>query len=157
LNIDRAAVGLSGAEAAAADLISYELVFGGLIIAGPGGGAGAVPLALGADAAIAIGSPLAFPENALGIASFVATSVSDIFAGYSGPTESGIVIGQDTIVAARNMVAGVLPESNWDLAVSVSQLKYDLDRRNGTKEGGSIELSRKREDLARLIFLGQWW
>jgi hypothetical protein len=69
------------------------------------------------DVAIANYSPLGRAENILGLAALAATIGSDIAAGYTGLTERGITIGQDTLVSARNMLLGLIPESNIDLVI----------------------------------------
>ena len=44
------------------------------------------------------------------------------------------------------MYLGMIPEANVDLAVSVSQLNYDMDRLSGVRPGGSIEISTENID-----------
>jgi len=95
-------------------------------------------IALALDVAIAGSSLLAGAENVLGIAALAATAVSDLFAGYSGLTEEGFAIGQDTLVSARNMVLGFIPESNIDFAISASQFHYDIGRNFTGRPGGLV-------------------
>ena len=158
LACDATAVVLAGIEAAAADVIYGAFTGVGFVLAGPGGAWAGLKLAFLADVGIASGSPLAGPENFLGILSLASTGLSDIFAGYTGPTDSGIAIGQDTLVTLRNMAAGFVPESNLDVLISASQLQYDLDRRAGREEGESVEISELRDvgDLLHLMFLEHW-
>jgi hypothetical protein len=156
LACDATAVVLAGIEAAAADVIYGVFTGVGVVLAGPEGAWAGPKLAALADVGIARSSPVAGPENFLGLLSLVATGSSDVFAGHTGSTENGLAIGQDTLITGRNMAAGFVPESNLDLLISASQLKYDLDRRGGIKEGGSIEISQV-EDLLHLIFLEHWW
>jgi len=90
------------------------------------------------DVAIAKYSLLGTAENLLGVAALVATGLSDYYAGYTSVTEEGIAIGQDTLVSARNMVLGFIPESNIDLLISASQFHYDIERNFMGKSGGSV-------------------
>ncbi len=155
LGLDTTATVLSLIEALAADVVGGLLVAGGAAVAGPEGAGAGLELAVIVDVAIASESPLAGLENSLGVASLGTTIASDVFAGYTGPTKNGFAIGQDTLVAGRNMAAGFVPESNLDYLISLSQLNYDLERRGGVKEGDSIEISRAGE-LLHLIFLEHW-
>lgn len=82
-------------------------------------------------------NPVGALEDGLGVASFLTTAGADVLSGNT----SAEGIGRDTIVAGRNMLLGMIPESNADFAVSASQLKYDVDRLNGVKTGGSIRYS----------------
>ena len=98
----------------------------------------------------------------MGGLSFGATAASDFLAGYTGPTENGYAIGQDTLVSARNGLAGLVTESNADLFISASQLRYDIERNSGDEEGSAIEFSGWGDaeawgNLSRLIFQGHWW
>ncbi len=135
LTLDAIAFLLSGAEAAITDISGIALVAG---LAGAGAsaeGVGAIPgallglkIALALDVAVAKYSPLGTAENILGIAALFATGLSDYYAGYTGVTEEGFAIGQDTLISARNALLGLVPESNIDLAISAFQFRYDIQR-----------------------------
>jgi len=167
--LDTLALVLSGMEALTADVVGAAFVGGfaalGTIEGGIGAGPGALlglKIAWGFDVAIAGSSILSTPENVLGVLSFGATGISDVLTGYTGPTESGFAIGQDTLVSARNGLAGLVPESNADFFISASQLRYDIERNSGDEEGSSIEFSGWGDaeawgNLSRLIFQGHWW
>ena len=102
-------------------------------------------LAVAADSLIAnAGAPI---ENTAGGVSLGATTIADIMSGNTRVSNDGLYISKDTIVAARNTVLGLIPESNLDAAVSISQVKYDMDRINGTKPGGSINVTKNPMDL----------
>jgi len=145
LTLDAIAFLLSGIEAAVTD-ISAGILIGEFAAAGASAeGVGAIPgallglkIALALDVAIAKYSPLGVAENWLGLAALVATGVSDYFAGYTGFTEEGFAIGQDTLVSARNMLLGFIPESNVDLVISASQLRYDIGRNFMGRPGSSV-------------------
>ena len=135
-----------GIEAAITDILAGILI-GGFAAAGASAeGVGAIPgtilglkIAWALDVAIASYSLLGQVENILGLASLVATIRSDIAAGYTGfPEGGGLAIGQDTLVSARNMLLGLIPESNIDLAISASQLHYDIERNFMGRPGGSV-------------------
>jgi hypothetical protein len=109
------------------------------------------------DYHIAGTSPLSFFENILGGIALGATALADGFAGNTDLLDpSNPRIGKDTLVSARNFAAGFVPEANFDLAVSASQLKYDIDRNQGLKPGGSISLSDPIGLGFQLLF-GDWW
>ena len=92
-----------------------------------------------ADQMIANG--LGLVENPLGGLSFLTTGAADYLTGNTTWTNDGLYLGKDTIVAARNAVLGLYPESNIDFVVSASQLKYDMQRLKGEKSGGSINIA----------------
>ena len=146
LTLDAIAFLLSGIEAAITD-ISAGILIGGFAAAGASAeGVGAIPgtilglkIAWALDVAIASYSPLGRVENFLGLASLIATIGSDFAAGYTGfPEGGGLAIGQDTLVSTRNMLLGLIPESNIDLAISASQLHYDIERNFMGRPGGSV-------------------
>jgi len=146
LTLDAIAFLLSGVEAAITD-ISAGILIGGFAAAGASAeGVGAIPgailglkIALALDVAIASYSSLGWAENILGLAALAATIGSDIAAGYTGfPEGGGLAIGQDTLVSARNMLLGLIPESNIDLAISASQLHYDIERNFMGRPGSSV-------------------
>ena len=54
---------------------------------------------------------------------------------------NGVVIGQDTIAATRNMVAGAIaPEIHLDFAINASQFAYDIERLTGRREAKPVEI-----------------
>jgi len=145
LTLDAIALLLSGIEAAVTDVSAVALITGFAVAGASAEGVGMLPgawlglkIALALDVAIAGSSLLAGAENVLGIAALAATAVSDLFAGYSGLTEEGFAIGQDTLVSARNMVLGFIPESNIDFAISASQFHYDIGRNFTGRPGGLV-------------------
>gem|GEM_PF-3277365 len=146
LTLDAIAFLLSGVEAAITD-ISAVILIGEFAAAGASAeGVGAIPgailglkIALALDVAIASYSSLGWAENILGWAAAGATFISDIAAGYAGfPEGGGLAIGQDTLVSVRNALLGYIPESNIDLAISASQLRYDIERNFMGRPGGSV-------------------
>ncbi len=155
LVFDTGAFWISEVEAIAADTLAIVLVGGMTAIFGPAGGEVGLGMAWQADQAIATSSPVAMVENGLGLLSLLATALSDIVAGNTGPTSVGLTVGQDTLIAFRNTVAGMVPESNLDFLVSASQLKYDLERRNGYKEGRAIPITQVWE-IVHLILAEHW-
>jgi len=134
-----------GIEAAITD-ISAGILIGGFAAAGASAeGVGAIPgailalkIAWALDVAIASYSPLGQAENILGWTAAGATFISDIAAGYTGFPEGGLAIGQDTLISVRNALLGYIPESNIDLAISASQLHYDIERNFMGRPGGSV-------------------
>jgi len=84
-------------------------------------------------------NPIADFENMLGGVTFATTAATDLLSGNT--SWSGGYIGKDTIVAGRNALLGLISESNSDFIVNASQIKYDMDRLNGVKPGGSIKFT----------------
>ncbi len=168
LTLDAIAFLLSGAEAAITDISGIALVAG---LAGAGAsaeGVGAIPgallglkIALALDVAIASSSYLGLVENVLGVSALVVTIGADVAAGYTGFTEEGgFAIGQDTLVAARNMLLGLIPESNFDLVISASQFRYDVERNFMGRPGGSVVFTSPTDwEAWKRLFqvLGQEW
>jgi RHS repeat-associated protein len=85
-------------------------------------------------------NPFGFIEDGLGFVSLSSTFATDWLSENTHISSDGLYIGKDTIVAGRNTLLGNYPESNFDLAVNVSQLSYDMDRLNGARPGGSINV-----------------
>lgn len=139
LYLDVASMVISKAEQWAANSIYSIMTIG--CLGGPAACAEAMLLGVKAD--IAIAGLIGFIENTLGVASFGFTAFSDILRGDTNFSEG--IVGRDTVVSARNTALGFIPESNLDAWISVSQFQYDLDRQNGTKLGGSIQLSNYKE------------
>jgi hypothetical protein len=138
--MDALALGLSGVEAAAADAIYLAAISGGTSFAGSGGAMVGLEFAFMADVAIAGSGLLGTAENVLGGTSLVATFFSDLLAGNFVLDVSGgqVGVGQDTVVTGVHMALGLVPESNWDLLVSASQLAYDLDIHPYISSGDTI-------------------
>lgn len=91
---------------------------------------------------MATASPLAVAENLLGPPSFILTGVADVFSENTAVSpDKGIQIGGDTLVSARNMILGFVPELNVDYVVNLSQLTYDEKRRTGEIPGQSLPLA----------------
>jgi len=150
LVIDGGALVLSGVEAVVVDTVGVVAIGAGIVVTSGSGPVGGVVLGEAVkytamlDFSVTTTSPLGLAENFLGVTSFGLTVLSDRFAGNSGLVmengvwNGGVEIGNDTIVAGRNLVAGLIPEANIDTAVSASQFWYDLQRVTGEKHGGSI-------------------
>lgn len=84
-------------------------------------------------------------ENLLGFASLGLTYWSDKDNNLSYDQNgnlTSVTIGKDTVIAARNTMLGVIPESLVDLGISTSQFKYDIDRVNNIKSGGPLIMGR---------------
>ena len=96
-------------------------------------------------------NPIAAFENWLGVVSLGFTFATDVLSGNT--SIQGGYVGKDTIVSGRNFLLGNTPESNVDLAVNLSQLKYDLDRFNEIKPGGSIYFT----DVDNLVGQIYWY
>ena len=108
-------------------------------------------------------------ENTAGFVGLGATVVNDVLEGNTTVTNDNLYIGKDTIVSGRNTAIGMIPESNLDLGVSASQMKYDLDRFTGQKSGGAVPvLSKSPLGLISPVFalhpqfllqaaFGDWW
>ena len=139
LSFDAMATVLSDVEMGVVDIVGGGAIVTGCI-AGPEGCGAGMAFAAGLDVAVPLYSPLGLAENILGGGSFAATFGADILNGNTSLTVNDIRVGVDTLVSARNMIAGFVPESNFDAAVSNSQFKYDMDRLLGNKPGGSISL-----------------
>ena len=164
LGLDVIAGGVSLLEGlVAAD--AYILAGGACIASEFAGCAPAFGLAFGADmAATAI---FALPENGLGMLSLGVTVANDYLFGNMGIDPSiGPYVGKDTVVSARNALAGFIPESFIDLGVSLSQVKYDMDRATGNKSGGYVSVADANsdwkmppinKDFLKQIFLKDWW
>jgi len=101
-------------------------------------------------------SPFGFWENISGGGALFATAVSDVLLENTGLTQNGVAVGKDTLVSARNALAGIIPEANVDALVSNSQFKYDLDRILGNKSAGSIALSDIKNLFIQFI-TNDWW
>jgi hypothetical protein len=171
LVLDGGSAVVSGVEAGFSDVV------GGAIIAVGCGGAG--PGTLGVSCGISAGLALAvdvYVSSPLGLGSvengmgYLSTGITywndkDNVWGFDENGKTNYIsVGRDTVVSARNTLAGTLPESNVDAVVSFSQFKYDLDRLSGGKAGGPILLmdsSGWRQDgineLYRQFFVGDWW
>jgi len=136
-----------GAIASDIELIVVDTI-GVLVIAeGCITGVGCIPALIYA-AAIDLGvswfSPLGVIENVSGAVGLGATALSDIVISgttYISMDENGygIGIGHDTVVSAVNMVAGFVPEANFDAWISSKQLEYDKLRRSGQLPATSHE------------------
>jgi len=163
ITFDAIALAVSAGEAALADII-----WAGAAITCASGTAcpAAMAVAIESDATIAnLGGVV---ENNVGIASFLLTAGVDVLDGNTTIDDQNIFIGRDTIVAGRNAVVGLLPESNLDLAVSLSQMKYDIDRFVGNKPGGSVpviyvdgpgggKLPGLHPEFLKQVFFLDWW
>ena len=145
--------GASAAEATLADIFYFAFVGGGASFAGAPGAAVGFETALGADYLISTASPLAIPENYLGIGSLGFTGLSDALAGNHDIDlrDGTIAIGKNTVVSAGHMVAGFAPEANFDLAVSTSQLAYDMGKHPFIESGGSISIPIPDISLKKLL------
>ncbi len=149
VSADYSALVLSDVEAAVSDMfvIGFTAVgCGGGGAFGPvtipaGCGVGALA-GLSVDMWISSGSPLGTAENLLGAGALGATLISDALVGNTqfDPIKGDLRIGKDTIVSGRNFFFGLVPESNLDAWISTSQVKYDTDRLQGIKPGGSYNL-----------------
>ncbi len=95
-------------------------------------------------------NPIGDFQNMLGGVSFATTAATDLLSGNT--SLSGGYVGKDTVVAGRNALLGLIPESNSDLIVNASQSKYDMDRLNGVKPGGSIKFT----DVGGLVKQTLW-
>ena len=157
---DSTAALLSNMEMIAADIEGVSAIVAGCSTGPAGCGAG-IGYAVGYDVSISLLTPLGQIENVLGMGSLIATAGADYLNGYTGPIENGFQIGADTLTSTRNMLAGLVPESNFDAVVSNSQLKYDMDRLLGNKPGGSVPLIRNGQfDLGNILsqmFRSNWW
>jgi hypothetical protein len=163
--LDGASLIASGAEAIVAD--SAYVAAGAACVASEGAGCGpAFGLAWGVDYALA--GAFGGLENALSISATVVTGVNDYVSGNTGIDPAiGMYIGKDTIVSSRNSLAGLLPESNIDALVSVSQFKYDIDRITGNKSGGYVpvmamdtgwkSLPPFSREFVRQALFKDWW
>ena len=165
MGLDVIGVGLSFLESiAAAD--AYSLAAAACIASEGVGCAPAFGLALQADmAATAI---FGLAENGVGVASFLVTAITDGYIhGNTGfDPDIGPYIGKDTIVSGRNALAGWIPESFIDFGVSISQIKYDIDRASGKKSGGYVpvfdanpymKMPPLHKDFLKQFFLKDWW
>jgi hypothetical protein len=143
--LDNVSVGISLFEAGIADIaIGGSIIIGGITI----------PEALLVDFAIASPlNPLASLENLLGNASSGLTIASDILSGNTYVSSNNhLFIGKDSIVSTRNAILGNYPEANFDFVVSASQLQYDMDRLNGVRLGGSIDVSDTSSLLGQILW-----
>ena len=154
LGFDATAALLADGEAIAVDIVAISVIVPGC--ATIEGCLPAIALAYGIDWGVTTMSPLGSWENTLGVLSFLATGTADGLLGNTGPSDTGYMVGKDTIIAARNMVFGLVPEANFDPIVSNSQLKYDLDRLLGNKSGGSILINNPK-DLFFQSIIWEWW
>jgi hypothetical protein len=143
--LDNISFGISLFEAAISDLA----IAGSLLMGGP-----ALPEVLLIDFALASPlNPLASIENGLGNISFGLTAASDILSGNTRVSSNNqLFIGKDTIVAGRNAILGNYPESNFDAVVNASQVKYDMDRLNGVRPGGSINVYDTSTLLGQIVW-----
>ena len=99
-------------------------------------------------------------ENYISGVALISTAASDAFAGNTGLSESGhLQIGRDTLVSFRNAIGGMIPEANIDLAINISQYRYDQHRLTGIKPGGSIEITGIKEvgDVITQLIWNDWY
>ena len=107
-------------------------------------------------------------ENGVALASLGFTALNDFLLGNTGfDSAIGPYIGKDTIVSGRNTLAGFTPESYIDFGVSISQLKYDMDRATGNKPGGYVSVFDPSvtygqvpffsKDFLSQVFVKDWW
>ncbi len=125
----------------------------------------AFALALTADMAATVIFGLV--ENGSAFFSLLFTALSDGLQGSMGiDPDIGLYTGKDTVVAGRNFLAGLIPESYIDLGVSISQVKYDVDRAGGNKPGGYIpvfdistnwQMPPIHKDFQKQFFFQDWW
>jgi len=127
-----------GMIAAAFEAIVTDVIGAIIIVDGCMTGVGCVPAIGGAlviDMAMSIASPLGAIENAAGGISLLATGIADFQNGTSYFIDNNesltIGIGKDTVVSFGNLLAGLVPESNWDMWISNNQLTYDNQRKSG--------------------------
>jgi hypothetical protein len=149
-------------------VVSYgEQIFadlvGGIFLTSCFGGIGAcvegAELALSADVLIAGQNPLAQLENALAIAAFSSTAVSDVLVGNTTWSDEGLFLGADTLVSGRNMLLGMIPEANIDSLTSISQFEYDIRRRDGIEAGSPIRIDARdpTELVLQLFWEDTFW
>jgi hypothetical protein len=160
LSFDATATVLSDVEVGVVDIVGGGAIVAGCT-AGPEGCGAGVAFAAGLDVAVPLYSPVGTAENIFGVLSFAATVGADVFKGNTSLTGNDRRVGIDTLVSARNMIAGFTPESNFDAAVSNSQFKYDMDRLVGNKTGGSIPLFSNGkfnfEGIFSQMLKSNWW
>jgi RHS repeat-associated protein len=160
LSLDATATVLSDVEMGVVDIVGGGAIVAGCI-AGPEGCGVGVAFAAGVDVAVPLYSPIGMAENILGGFSFAATFGADVLNGNTSLTGKDSRVGIDTLVSARNMIAGFIPESNFDAAVSNSQFKYDMDRLLGNKTGGSIPLFSNGKfnfgEIFSQMLKSNWW
>ena len=150
IGADTLAAVISLGEAAIADIFIVAAIAATLL----SGGSLGETLIIAAFADALIASVAGVVENNLGWTSLIATGFSDYLSGNTRVSNGNLYIGKDTIVSGRNTVLGFTPESNIDAIVSISQLKYDMDRLNGVKSGGPILISASNIDqvVGELLF-----
>lgn len=134
---------ISFGEAALADLIWIGAI---TVAVGSGGSLSEAVIFAAAAADAWLASAGGQIENGLGFVSLATTAIGDYLAGNTRYSDGSLYVGKDSIVSARNTVLGLTPESNIDFIVSASQLKYDMDRLNGIKNGGPILISASNID-----------
>jgi hypothetical protein len=160
LGFDATATLLSDVEMGVVDFVGGGAIATGCL-AGPEGCGAGVAFAAGVDVAVPLYSPVGMAENILGGLSFAATFGADALNGNTSLTGNDSRVGIDTLISARNMIAGFIPESNFDAAVSNSQFKYDMDRLVGNKTGGSIPLFSNGkfnfEGIFSQMLKSNWW
>jgi RHS repeat-associated protein len=157
LGLDASAAFLSDLEMVAVDYTGITTI--AACCATVDGCLPAIGVAWAVDFGVTTVSPLGVMENFLGGGSFIATMAADLLSGNTGLTSGGLSVGNDTLVAGRNLIAGLVPEANVDALVSNSQLKYDLDRLLGNKPSGSVMISRSTDfkNLFLKLLLDDWW
>ena len=130
---DIAGVVLADMEAITVDTIGILVIAEGCMT-----GVGCLP-AIGTagfmDYAISSSSPLGLMENTAAGLALLATAGADYQAGMSyiksDKNKITVGIGQDTVVSLVNLIAGTVPEANYDAWISRQQLEYDNRRRLG--------------------------
>ncbi len=155
--LDFAALSLSIFEAGTSDFVIVALTGLGCV-EGPEGCVAGLALGGGFDLYMATASPFAIAENSLGVASFALTAFSDVVAGNTNLSfDSGTRIGGDTIVSGRNLILGLVPESNADYVVNLSQFIYDEKRRTGKLPARSTPITDWKEILKQFFWDNTPW
>jgi hypothetical protein len=126
---------------------------------GVSGGTGCGPALLAALAVdIGISQSYGFLENGLSFVSTGLTAYNDgwLLGNTGYDRVNGFYIGKDTVVSARNTVAGLInPESFIDLGINSSQILYDIQRGFGTKPGGYLQGNEIWSEVKSKDWL--WW